>query len=403
MRMLMLKGAVVASEFLEQWVRPVTSAREELRVSVARLRALQILGSPPPPAAASAGGAPPRRRALDMNGLRDSEEPLVLNGYFGSSLQGALTASEGMPWQAASAALPPLAAPPRPHDVEAYAAHRWNCVLHFLVGTADAPVPEPKVVELLVSTHLLAPGASSGEEPVFDAGGNQLGPRATSDAPGAVGAAAAAAAFGRSLSFDDIMSLGDGAVHITTGGYEFLLKDTGLQLWTFLHEYLRTAPARGTPTTEILAFLFEVGLCRPREGYAVSALTPSQRALLDDFASFGLVYLPPEQELVPEAGLTAAQRAAAAALPGGAFAYDDAAGGRRFFPTSLAAILTQPPAGGDAGEGSGSAFFAQALGSTLAASSAAGSAGGGAGGGAGSPIVNTDGAAGKSAEKPKKK
>ena len=25
----------------------------------------------------------------------------------------------------------------------------------------------------------------------------------------------------------------DGAVHITTGGYEFLLKDTGLQLWTF--------------------------------------------------------------------------------------------------------------------------------------------------------------------------
>jgi len=30
-------------------------------------------------------------------------------------------------------------------------------------------------------------------------------------------------------------------------------------------------------------------------------------------------------------------------------------------------------------------------------------AGGGAGGGAGSPIVNTDGAAGKSAEKPKKK
>lgn len=41
-------------------------------------------------------------------------------------------------------------------------------MLHFLVGTADAPVPEPKVIELLVSTHLLAPGASADDEPLFD-------------------------------------------------------------------------------------------------------------------------------------------------------------------------------------------------------------------------------------------
>lgn len=35
---------------------------------------------------------------------------------------------------------------------------------------------------------------------------------------------------GKSLAYDDIMRLGGGAVHITTGGYEFLLKDTSLQV-----------------------------------------------------------------------------------------------------------------------------------------------------------------------------
>ena len=74
-----------------------------------------------------------------------------------------------------------------------------------------------------------------------------------------------------------------------------------MQLWTFIDEYLRTAPARGMATTEILAFLFEIGFCKPRQGYAISALNDTQRSLLDDFASFGLVYVPEQQDvLMPE-------------------------------------------------------------------------------------------------------
>ena len=170
MRLLVLKGAVVAREFLDQWVKPQPRAREELARVVDSLRRLHLLGSPPPPPPPPGhAGPPPRRRGMDMNGMLETAEPLVLNAFFAGSLQRALTTRDEAPWQGPSAALPPLARPPAPGAVEAYAAHRWNCVLHFLVGTVDAPVPEPKVVELLVSTHLLAPGASADEEPLFDA------------------------------------------------------------------------------------------------------------------------------------------------------------------------------------------------------------------------------------------
>ena len=102
------------------------------------------------------------------------------------------------------------------------------------------------------------------------------------------------------------------------------------QLWTFVDEYLRTAPARGMATSDILAFLFEIGFCGPGEGYAVHALTASQRELLDEFAAFGLVFVPEDQETTrpPDGGEA-----------------EPTVDPRRFFPSTLAIILTQPDLG----------------------------------------------------------
>ena len=107
---------------------------------------------------------------------------------------------------------------------------------------------------------------------------------------------------------------------ITKAGYEFLLKDTSVQLWTFLSEYIRTAEVRSMRTVDILVFLFELSFCRAGEGCSVSALTDTQRRLLEDFASFGLVY-------VPDGGGDAGGGSDSALL---------------FYPTSLSVILTQP-------------------------------------------------------------
>ena len=105
---------------------------------------------------------------------------------------------------------------------------------------------------------------------------------------------------------------------ITRAGYEFLLRDTAVQLWTFLGAYLSTAESRGMRTIDILAFLLELGFCSAGSGYALSALTEKQTTLLDDFASFGLVYVPETQEPMSreqmEVEALAAAQAAGASL-----------------------------------------------------------------------------------------
>lgn len=102
-----------------------------------------------------------------------------------------------------------------------------------------------------------------------------------------------AAAPSNALTFAEIMSRGGGDVSITRAGYEFLLRDTAVQLWTFLRAYLASAGSRGTRPVDALSFLLELGFCEAGAGYAVAALSDTQRALLEDFASLGLVHVPP--------------------------------------------------------------------------------------------------------------
>ena len=226
-RLLFFKGITLSYALFEQWFKPLPAVRRELRECVDRLLRLRILGSP---VGSGVGGEQGPWRGADMNGTVETAAPLIGNGIFLAAMHEALTASRASPWRAETDALPPLASPPTRAEIEAHAAHRWNAVLHFLVGTADAPAPDAKVVELLVSTHLLAPGASAADEMLFDADGVVVGMGAEAAESGGVTAATSAQLRGKALTFDDIMELGGGDVHITRRGYEFLLKDTAVQV-----------------------------------------------------------------------------------------------------------------------------------------------------------------------------
>jgi Transcription factor Tfb2/Transcription factor Tfb2 (p52) C-terminal domain len=362
----------------------------------------------------------------DLSHECKATEVVALHTFFRNSMQAALTSSEEVPWEEETRELPPLRASPSQFEIESFAASRWNALLHFLVGSPDAPVPDPKGIELLVATRLLAPGkaaegtstssllgagddldedglggsgsaesaaelqarlekararyggqqsdgpaartvstrataassSSSGAGGAAPDGGKGAGeptpsPTAAAMLPSSSSAGSASASSSKRLSYSDILALGNGNVHITRQGYVFLLKDTSVQLWTFMHEYLKaaaqgsanstTSPTNAdgekrttTKVTDILAFLFELGLCRLGEGYAVAALSPTQRALLSDFASFGLIYIPPNQQVK---ATEAVKKAAAEAKAKGQPLKREF---RRFFPTSLAIILTQP-------------------------------------------------------------
>ena len=441
----------VAESFIYSWFRPTHGRINERAVlaALSYLKRLSIIGSAP-----HEPGKP--RPILTLNGIEtDSTEVGVgINIGFASSLQQAWASNEEVPWERESRALPSPDNAPSAHTIERYASIRWNEILHFLVGTYNAPTPDRKVVELLVSTGLL--GLGSGRDPLTGApleeasqksgGGRASFSFAASLLRQQETAAAAAAQESTAdrgteadggpdeededkdwvpkeeraskrqgggededqktkslkrkfvigeksemrsetrskssrLAFstgaynlevhgevhgggggggggrkqvskrnneefdidkddeDEGASSGDdhGRVsnededgdknlletHVTRAGFEFLLKDTSVQMWTFLSDYLATAPVRKMSSADILAFLFELSFCRVGEGYAVSALTDTQQRLLEDFQSFGMIYV----TKAPRVDIDQADE-----KPSVPF----------FYPTALAVILTQP-------------------------------------------------------------
>ena len=338
----------VTVEALHAWVREGGAARVD--AVVAKLKALHIMGARVPAPGTTVTAAGPDGDVVVSAG---EARALALQVDFKRSLEAVLGAGEGMPWLEVTHSLPPLRKTPSVDEIEASAAETWNSILHYLVGSADAPLPKEHVVELLVSTGLLAVGAVGEAELLDGAGGIEELNGAAAGAAGGAGSAP--------LSFAAIMAAGGGAVHITRAGYEFLMKDTAYQLWTFMSAYLATAAARGMRVVDILGFLFQLGFCRLGDGYGIAALSDVQRGLIKDLMALGLIYVPAGQQ----AKLSPEERAAMAA---GAPQPDR----RRFFPTSLAIVLTQP------------GTTADSIHRVLAASKAsraASSAGGGAQGG----------------------
>ena len=340
--------APVKESLLRAWLRPGASGDALFRYALAELRNLSLLC---PPAAGAATALSIDGTVPIKSGVTDA---YILYPVFADALAVALTNEEAVPWEAASRELGADDAPLSADDVERGTAERWNAILHYLLGTEDAPPPEPKVTELLVSTGLLAPGldaaaAVAGDFAGVVMSGNALTAGATDDEEdddesvsalrgsgargGAAGAAAAVKVDGRPMTFAEIFEAGGGDTHITRAGYDFLLKDTAVQLWTFLHAYIGSAARRGMRATDILSLLFQLGFCRLGESYAIGALSPTQVALLEDFAAFGLVLIQGTSAAGKGGGV---KRARASPTP------------LRFYPSSLAILLTQSDVGGTA-------------------------------------------------------
>lgn len=306
LRLLPIKS-FVSRHFLQTWVVTTIEGINAFESSLKRLIALNILGTTEDETTDPNTTVP---RVLDIHGLQ--EQVLVRDAFgmhkiFRTSLQKALTSAEQVPWEAQTLQLPPVVKPPTSEEIERHATERWNIILHFLLGSVDAPIPDKKMIELLVSTKLLAPGRATDSNNIFTTDEDDEEEDLSISQPSSTTPSTR-------LTFQEIVNAGGGAVHITKSGYSFLLRDTAVQLWTFIHEYLRTGTTRGSSLNSILGLLFELGLCRLGEGYAISALTPLQQSLLSDFAAFGLVYIPAGQ--VSEY--------------------------QRFYPTSLAIVLTHP-------------------------------------------------------------
>ncbi|XP_005091897.1 general transcription factor IIH subunit 4 [Aplysia californica] len=125
--------------------------------------------------------------------------------------------------------------------LDKYALERWECVLHFMVGSNQ--------------------GTDGVNTDITDV-----------------------------LLHSGLMRVDEGEPSITAEGFQFLLMDTSSQVWFFLLQYLDTVQSRGMDLVECLTFLFQLSFSTLGKDYCTEGMSENQLRFLQHLREFGLVY-----------------------------------------------------------------------------------------------------------------
>ncbi|CAH1782954.1 unnamed protein product [Owenia fusiformis] len=166
----------------------------------------------------------------------------VLNGTFQSNLKVALLGG-GSPWSGSRAMNDVDKYGKDIKYLDTYALERWECVLHFMVGSKEACDGVSKdVVSILLHAGLMKCDA------------------------------------------------GDSLPAITPSGFHFLLMNTAAQVWYFMLQYLDTLESRGINLVECLSFLFQLSFSKMGKDYSTDGMTESQLPFMQHLREIGLIY-----------------------------------------------------------------------------------------------------------------
>ncbi len=140
-------------------------------------------------------------------------------------------------------------------DLDEHARRQWEGILGYMVGSSailfegeSQPIkPSPGAMELLKAGHLIELTGSSyrGQTP-----------------------------------------------KITKEGFAFVLQDVNTQIWSLLFLFVSNAKAFEMDPIDVLSFLFLISSLELGLAYSVSSLDETQRRVLTDLETFGLVYIP---------------------------------------------------------------------------------------------------------------
>lgn len=164
----------------------------------------------------------------------------ILNSTFKRNLKTALLGG-GKPWSMSSA----LEADNKARDVsflDGYSAERWECVLHYMVGSQQQEGISADAVRILLHAGLMKRDED------------------------------------------------DGSPVITRQGFQFLLLDRHAQVWHFLLQYLDTVEQRGLDLAECLTFLFQLSFSTLGKDYSTEGMSQGLLIFLQHLREFGLVY-----------------------------------------------------------------------------------------------------------------
>jgi len=130
--------------------------------------------------------------------------------------------------------------------LDRYALERWECILHYMVGSAGSSDGVGKdVKEILLNANLMKADSES-ESPV-----------------------------------------------ISAIGFQFLLLDTKSQVWYFLVHYFNTVTSRTTnrlDLVQIVTFVLQLSFTTLGKDYSTGSLTEDQLVCLQNLREFGLIF-----------------------------------------------------------------------------------------------------------------
>lgn len=127
-------------------------------------------------------------------------------------------------------------------SLDTYSLERWECVLHYMVGSSQQEGIAMDAVRLLLHSGLMK---TDGDDP---------------------------------------------QPVITRQGFQFLLMETGAQVWYFLLQYLDTCHYHGLSQVECLTFLLQLGFSKLGSDYVTDGMSEQQLMFLQHLREFGLVY-----------------------------------------------------------------------------------------------------------------
>lgn len=127
--------------------------------------------------------------------------------------------------------------------LDAFASHKWESILHFMVGTELGSRPSKSVLSLLKLGKLMDGPGNSAE-----------------------------------------------SLKITSTGFQFLLQDVNAQIWTLLIQYLTLSQDLNMDSVDVLNFIFILGSLELGKSYSVSKLSDTQISMVADLKEYGLLY-----------------------------------------------------------------------------------------------------------------
>jgi transcription initiation factor TFIIH subunit 4 len=164
----------------------------------------------------------------------------IMNSAFKRNMKIALLGG-GKPWSMSSQ----METDSKPRDIpylDSYAMERWECVLHYMVGSQQQEGISADAVRILLHAGLM----KRDEE--------------------------------------------DGSPVITREGFQFLLLDTPSQVWYFILQYLDTVESRGLDLVDCLTFLFQLSFSTMGKDYSTEGMSDGLLVFLQHLREFGLVY-----------------------------------------------------------------------------------------------------------------